>query len=85
VALVGNTARTTAMPEGSPWLTIGEVAALLKVHPNTVRRLILNGRLPAVRFGGRGSAVRINPDDLDTFVNASRITPGNNASTDAGR
>ena len=48
------------MPDDGPWLTIAEVAAQLKVHPNTIRRLILTGRLPAVRFGGRGSAVRIN-------------------------
>jgi len=72
------------MAEDAPsWLTIGEVAALLKVHPNTVRRLILTGRLPALRFGGRGSAIRINTDDLDAFVTASRITPDTTTDTRA--
>jgi excisionase family DNA binding protein len=64
-------------PEGGPWLTVGEVAALLKVHPNTVRRLILGGDLPAVRLGGRrGSPVRIATDDLHTFMHQSRIQAG---------
>ena len=32
-------------------LTIREVAALLKVHPNTVRNLIKAGTIPAARVG----------------------------------
>jgi len=32
-------------------LTVHETAAMLKVNPDTVRRYITSGRLPAVRIG----------------------------------
>lgn len=35
------------------FMTVAEVAALLQVHPVTVRRQIQRGRLPAVRIGRR--------------------------------
>ena len=63
------------MAEDGRWLRIGEVAALLKVHRNTVRRLILTGRLPAARLGGRGSSVRINTEHLDAFMREALISP----------
>jgi excisionase family DNA binding protein len=73
------------MAEDKPWLTVLEVAELLNVHSNTVRRLITAGRLPAVRFGGPGSTIRIATHDLDAFVHAARLdpTPGEPASDDA--
>jgi excisionase family DNA binding protein len=62
------------MPEDTgPWLSIAEVATLLKVHHNTVRRLIGTGRLPATRLGGPGSTVRIATSDLEAFLHRSRI------------
>jgi excisionase family DNA binding protein len=81
---VGNPARTTVMAEDAPsWLTIAEVAALLKIHPNTVRRLILTGRLPALRVGGRGSAIRINIQHLDAFIrDALTADPATDTDTD---
>ncbi len=39
-------------------LTVKEVAARLKVNPQTVRRWIRSGRLPAVRVSARGYRVR---------------------------
>lgn len=37
-------------PEGL--LTVGEVAALYRVSPNTVRSWARNGKIPAIRPGG---------------------------------
>ena len=41
------------------YLTVAEVAAELACSEPTVRRRIRAGELPAVRLGGRGSAVRV--------------------------
>lgn len=50
------------MPE---LLTVAEAASRLRVHPMTVRRHIKQGKLRAVRAGGR---IRITQDDLDRFL-----------------
>ena len=41
-------------PDIEPMLTTNEVAQLLDVHINTVRRWSNNGVLPAYRIGSRG-------------------------------
>lgn len=35
------------------FLSIKEFAALLKVHPDTIRRSIRNGRIGAIKVGGK--------------------------------
>jgi excisionase family DNA binding protein len=47
-------------------LTVDEVAAQLRVNPQTVRNWIDAGKLPAVRVGDR--RVRIHRPALDEFV-----------------
>lgn len=47
------------------FLTVAEVADLLKVNQQTVRNWIDHGRLPAVRVGRR---VRIKRSDLDRIL-----------------
>ena len=39
--------------DDSPPLTLAEVAASTRLHPETVRRMIADGRLPAVKVAGR--------------------------------
>jgi excisionase family DNA binding protein len=51
------------------FMTVDEVAALLKLNPQTVRNTIDRGDLPAVRFGTR--RVRVRRVDLDDFIEAS--------------
>lgn len=50
------------------FLTVKEVAALLKLNEQTVRNMIDRGELPAVRVGSR--RVRIRQSDLDAFLGA---------------
>lgn len=45
--------------------TIAEVADLLDVSQQTVRRWIYSGQLPARRYGER--VIRITRDDLEAF------------------
>jgi excisionase family DNA binding protein len=51
----GKSARDTGSPDGQQpgahFLTVAEVAALMRVSKMTVYRLVHNGELPAVRVG----------------------------------
>ena len=48
--------------EAPPVMTINEAAEYWNLHPNTIRRLITNGELQAVRLGAR--IIRIKSEDL---------------------
>jgi excisionase family DNA binding protein len=50
------------------YLTVAEIAAVLKVNQQTVRNWIDQGRLPALRIGRR---VRVRRSDLEQLLNAS--------------
>lgn len=50
------------MPDPSDLLTVAEAAAILRLHPVTVQRLLRRGELPGVRVGRQW---RIRRTDLD--------------------
>jgi excisionase family DNA binding protein len=52
------------------YLTVGEVAALLRVSTMTVYRLINSGALPALRIG---RSFRLREEDLDHYL-VERLT-----------
>jgi excisionase family DNA binding protein len=56
------------------YLTVREVAAELSCSEPTVRRRIRAGELPAVRLGGRGSAVRVPRAGLDAWLWSAGIS-----------
>ena len=49
-------------------LTVKEAAARLRVHPQSVRRMIEDGRLRAFQLGGPGTAVRIDARELEAWL-----------------
>jgi excisionase family DNA binding protein len=53
-------------------LTVAEVAQRTRTHPMTVRRWILTGQLAAIQLGGKGSAVRVEQDALDVWLDRQR-------------
>ena len=55
---------------GDEFLTVAEIAALVKVNPMTVRNWIARGELPAHRLGRR---VRVRRSDFDAFLERTRI------------
>ncbi|MGH2496723.1 MAG: helix-turn-helix domain-containing protein [Ktedonobacteraceae bacterium] len=50
-------------------LTVEDVAQRLQIKPDTVRRWIRTGKLPAIELGGR---LRIDPKDLQMFLDKHR-------------
>lgn len=52
--------------------TVREVAAALGVHPETIRRLIHDGRIDAVRVG---RVLRVEPRELERFLVRQRVKP----------
>ena len=52
--------------------TVRDVANLLGVHPETVRRLIHDGRLDAVRVG---RVLRVDSHSLQGFLLKQRVKP----------
>lgn len=66
------------MDKDDALLTVPEVAATLRLHPDTVRRWLRAGQLPAVNLGGR-RGYRVRRSELDRFL-ASLSTPGSGVS-----
>jgi len=64
-----NDARTA-----SGLVTVGEIAAELRVGKQTVYRLIQVGELPAVRIGGQ---IRVTEADLGTYKQRIGLTKEN--------
>jgi len=53
-------------------LTTAQVAGIVDVHPETVRRWVNSGELRAIRLGpGRQARIRISPEELAAFIRAS--------------
>jgi excisionase family DNA binding protein len=52
--------------------SVREVAELLGVHPETIRRLIHDGRVGAVRVG---RVLRIESYEVDRFLARQRVKP----------
>jgi excisionase family DNA binding protein len=63
----------TAIEENrAPLYTVREVADQLGVHPETIRRLIHDGRLDAVRVG---RVLRVDGAALEGFLARQRVKP----------
>ncbi|MFC1600592.1 helix-turn-helix domain-containing protein [Patescibacteria group bacterium] len=58
--------------EISELLTLSEVAEILNVHPNTLRKWDKEGILKAIRFGERGDR-RYNKEDIKKLVKSRNI------------
>ena len=57
----------------SKFLTVAEVAAMMRVSKMTVYRLVHNGDLPAVRVG---RSFRVTEKDVDEYLRKSFYSAG---------
>ena len=55
------------------WLSTQAAAERLGITSRTLYRLIDHGELPGYRIG---RVIRLKADDVDAFIEASRIQPG---------
>lgn len=55
------------------WMSTAGAARRLGVTVRTLYRLINEAELPAYKFG---RVIRLKQDEVDTFIQASRIAPG---------
>ena len=62
-----------AGPAGIEWMNTQEAAAHLGITVRTLYRAIDEGKLVAYRMG---RVIRIQKPDLDSFLEGSRIQPG---------
>jgi excisionase family DNA binding protein len=53
--------------QGDGLLTLKQVAELLNVHPNTLRRWIKDGRIPSYRISSRGDR-RFKQEEIARFL-----------------
>jgi excisionase family DNA binding protein len=60
---------TTDQPD---YLTVREVARLLRLSEDTVRDMLNAGRLPGYRLGQRRTGWRISRAELDAWIQARR-------------
>ena len=65
---------SVSSPSGEPegLVSVREVADQLGVHPETIRRLIHDGRLDAVRVG---RVLRVHRQAVDSFLARQRVKP----------
>lgn len=56
------------------WLSTADIAARTGQGHRTIQRWIAEGRLPAIRPGGRN--YRVLESDLNAFIDGSRVTVG---------
>ena len=66
---------TTMIPIG-PMLTVGEAAALLHIHTNTLRRWADKGYIRAYRIANRGDR-RFRREDIIRFLDELNTHYGN--------
>jgi excisionase family DNA binding protein len=76
-----NDARRMDTAKLTEWLTAAEVAALLRVHPKTVKRWLLAGDLQGSILGNR-SGWRISRTEVDRFMADRRYVPGSDLPDD---
>ena len=60
----------------SQYYTTEEVAEMLKVTPDSVRRWIRDGKLKSIKLSGK--FIRISQEDLQVFIQSQRGENNNN-------
>lgn len=49
-------------------LTVEDVATMLRKHPQTIRAMARQRKIPAIKFGGRTSPYRFRPSSIEAWI-----------------
>ena len=71
-SLTAYAAQQKKLSAADTWLTVGEIAAVLRVSDMSVYRLTKCGDLPSERIG---RMIHVRQADFDAFVEAQRLVP----------
>lgn len=66
--MVSTTTAASAATSRPRLLTLAEVADHLQVTTRTIRRLVSDGELPALRIGAHGRVLRFKEQDVDRLL-----------------
>lgn len=61
------------MGDNTIWLSTADAAKRIGITPRTLYRFIDQGDIAAYRFG---RVIRLKQDEVDSFIEGSRIAPG---------
>jgi excisionase family DNA binding protein len=53
-------------------MTVAEVAGMLRLNEQTIRRWLREGRLPGIYLGSRTAGWRVRRSDVETFLRGQR-------------
>jgi excisionase family DNA binding protein len=56
------------MMDQDPWLTVEQIAERLQFHPDTVRRLLREGRIRGTKLRTNRAGWRIRASEIDRYI-----------------
>ena len=56
-------------------LSYEEASEVLRCAPGTLRKRVMRGEVPHIKFGGRNGRVFFRRQDLERFVNDHQVDP----------
>lgn len=59
------------MEETQEFLTVEQIANMLQIDAESVRRYVRSGKLPAIKLGGK--YIRVRRQDLEAFLAKQKV------------
>jgi excisionase family DNA binding protein len=63
------------MPDDDELLTVAEVAVILKLHEQTARKWVREGKIPGIYMGSRQAGYRVKRSTIDRIKAEGFSTP----------
>lgn len=67
------------MPDPEELLTVAEIAVILKLHEQTARKWVREGKIPSIYMGSRQAGYRVKRSTVDRIIAEGFPTPESEA------